>query len=315
MKKWLSITLFTLLILALVACTQSEETSQTGGQTEASSDEITVSHELGEAVVPVNPENVVVFDYGVLDTLDALGIEVAGLPKSTIPSYLEKYEGEEYTNLGSLKEADFEAIAALNPDVIFISARQSTMYEEFAEIAPTVYMNIDYTDYMNSFESNMKLLGQIFDKEAEIEAHLDELNNEIAELKMEAEALDEKALVLLGNVGEISAYGPSSRFGIIYDVFGFQPADENIEVSTHGQVVSYEYIVEQNSDILFVIDRDLAIDPEATGMKEEFENELVQKTNAYENGKIYYLSPDIWYLSGGGLQSVQQMLEDVKEGI
>ncbi len=67
----------------------------------------------GEAVVKKNPEKVVVFDFGILDTLDELGIEVAGLPQANIPSYLSKYEDEKYANLGSLKEPDFEAIHAL----------------------------------------------------------------------------------------------------------------------------------------------------------------------------------------------------------
>ena len=37
------------------------------------------------------PEKIVVFDYGFLDTLDALGVEgVVGLPKdSTLPAHLE----------------------------------------------------------------------------------------------------------------------------------------------------------------------------------------------------------------------------------
>ena len=86
---------------------------------------MTIKHELGETTVTKNPEKVVVFDFGMLDTLDELGIEVAGLPQSNIPSYLSKYEDEKYANLGSLKEPDFEAIHALKPDVIFISGRQS----------------------------------------------------------------------------------------------------------------------------------------------------------------------------------------------
>ncbi len=72
-----------------------------------------------------------------LDTFDELGIEVAGLPQTNVPSYLSKYEDEKYANLGSLKEPDFEAIHALKPDVIFISARQAELYKEFSEIAPT----------------------------------------------------------------------------------------------------------------------------------------------------------------------------------
>ena len=120
-----------------------------------------------------NPEKVVVFDFGILDTLDELGIEVAGLPQANIPGYLKKYEDEKYTNLGSLKEPDFEAIHALQPDVIFISSRQADMYEQFAEIAPTVFVGLDYTNYMDSFKHNMELVAEIFGKEDEMKAELD----------------------------------------------------------------------------------------------------------------------------------------------
>ena len=75
---------------------------------------MTIKHQLGESNIPKNPEKVVMFDFGILDTLDELGIEVAGLPQTNVPSYLSKYEDSKYANLGSLKEPDFEAIHALN---------------------------------------------------------------------------------------------------------------------------------------------------------------------------------------------------------
>ena len=48
---------------------------------------ISVEHELSDKPVEVskNPEKVVVFDFGTLDTLDELGIEVAGLPRANVP--------------------------------------------------------------------------------------------------------------------------------------------------------------------------------------------------------------------------------------
>ena len=64
---------------------------------------------------------------------------------------MEKYADKEYTNVGSLKEPDFEAIHAMKPDVIFISTRQAELYDEFEKIAPTVYIELDYTNYMAFF--------------------------------------------------------------------------------------------------------------------------------------------------------------------
>lgn len=62
-------------------------------------------------------------------------------------------------------------------------------------------------------------------------------------------------LVVLSNGGKVSAFGPGSRFGMVHEVFGVKPADENVEVAQHGQNVSFEYIVDLDPDYLFVIDR------------------------------------------------------------
>ena len=46
----------------------------------------------------------------------------------------------EYANVGTLKQPLLEDIAELDPDVIFISGRQATFYEELKEIAPVVFV-------------------------------------------------------------------------------------------------------------------------------------------------------------------------------
>jgi len=131
-----------------------------------------IPHPLGTTTLAKKPERVVVFDFGALDTLDKLGVDVIALPKTLIPGYLQKYHDPKYVNVGSLQEPDFERIYALRPDLILISGRQSELYEEFAAIAPTLFVGVDAARYMESFEENARLLGRIFEKEAEVEAEL-----------------------------------------------------------------------------------------------------------------------------------------------
>ena len=127
-------------------------------------EELTIKHKLGETKVKKNPQKVVVFDFGTLDSLDKLGVEVAGVPSKNLPSYLSKYKDSKYANVGGLMEPDFEMINQLKPDLIIISARQSAKYEEFKAIAPTIFMGVDDKSYMKSFEENVKLV-----KEAQLE--------------------------------------------------------------------------------------------------------------------------------------------------
>lgn len=317
MKKWSFLVLLLTMMLVLAACGSKEKANTGASEKDSKSnekEEITIKHEYGEVTLKKNPEKAVVFDFGVLDTLDELGVEVAGIPQAVVPEYLKKYAGKEYTNVGSLKEPDFEAIHTLQPDVIFISARQAEMYEEFEEIAPTVFIDMDYSNYMDSFEKNVNLLAEIYEKEDAAAKKLDEIKADIDALNKEASAADSKALILLANEGKVSAFGSSSRYGFIHDVFGFKQADEKIEVSQHGQSITFEYILEKNPDVIFVIDRTAAVGGKV-GAKETLENELVKKTDAFKNDKIIYLDGVNWYLSGNGLQSVNSMVEEVKSAL
>jgi iron complex transport system substrate-binding protein len=314
MKRISLLVLILSMLFALAACGAEEKAETTSAAGKGEAKEMTIKHQYGEAVVKKSPEKVVVFDFGMLDTLDELGVEVAGVPQAIVPDYLKKYAGKEYTNVGSLKEPDFEAIHELKPDVIFISGRQAELYDQFAEIAPTVFVGMDYADYMGSFEKNMKLVGEIFEKEDVVADKLKEINASIEEINKEATSSDKKSLLVLANEGKVSAFGSSSRYGFLHDVFGFKAADEKIEVSQHGQSITFEYILEKNPDILFVIDRTVAVGGEV-GATETIENELVKKTNAFKEGKVVYLDGVNWYLSGGGLQSLKAMIEEVKSAL
>jgi len=315
MRKFTLLFALSALLLFLAACGDSEDgNTDKDAASEDKQETMTVEHELGKTDVPKNPEKVVVFDFGTLDSLDKLGIEVAGVPKGNIPTYLEKYEGDDYENVGSLKEPDFEKIAEVDPDLIIISGRQSELYDQLQDIAPTIYLGVDTTRYMDSFKENLATIGEVFDKETEVEEELDEIEDAISELKEEAEASDKNSLIILANDDKISAYGPNSRFGLIHDVFGVPAVDDTIEASTHGMNVSFEYVTEQDPDLLYVIDRSAVVDGESSA-KQVVENKLMEKTKAYKNDDIIYLDPNYWYLSGGGLESVSEMIDEVSESL
>nr|WP_034559181.1 siderophore ABC transporter substrate-binding protein [Carnobacterium gallinarum] len=275
---------------------------------------VKVKDENGEVEVPKNPQRVVVFDMGMLDTINALGEgdKVVGVAKDNLPKYLSKFKEDKFESAGGIKEPDFEKINSLKPDLIIISGRQSDALEELQKIAPTLYLSTDSSDIWNSIQKNVSTIGTIFDKSDDAKKQLDTLSDKIATVNKKASGSDVKTLTVLLNEGSLSAYGKGSRFAILNDVFGFKLADETIKSSTHGQSVTYEYILEKDPDVLFVIDRTKAIggDTSKNGLTD---NELVQKTKAAKNDKIVMLSSDIWYLSGGGLESTKLMLDEVSK--
>ncbi len=173
---------------------------------------------------------------------------------------------------------------------------------------------MDAKNYVDSFKENVQIIAQIFDKEDFVKDELAKIDDQIAKVNKEVTALNKNALIVLVNEGKVSAFGPGSRFGLIHDVLGFTPVDPNIQVDVHGQGISFEYIVEKNPDYLFVIDRTAVVGGESSA-KEVIENDLVKNTNAYKDGHIVYLDPNYWYLSGGGVVSVSEMISEIEDSI
>ena len=283
-----------------------------GNGVSADGEKIKITHQLGETEVPKNPSRVIVFDYGIADALNTLDVEIIGLPKSSLPSLLSKYEDGKYENVGSLTEPDMEKVYELKPDLIIMSGRLESYYEELNKIAPTIYLGVDNTDYLGSFKKNMETLGQIFGKEKEVKAQVAKVEEAIGKVNEKAEGVN--ALIALANDNAFSVYGEGSRFGIIHKEFGIEAVDKTIESSTHGQKASFEYILDKNPDYLFVIDR-AAVTGGNTSAKEMFDNEIIKKTDAYKNGNIVYLDADVWYTISGGIESTQKMVEEVLEAL
>lgn len=126
-------------LLALAGCGASADQAGAGGE------KITVKTAKGDVEIPKNPKRVAMLDLSVADTLDVLGIEpeAVGVPKALMPAYLDKYRDGKYTDLGDIKNPDFETISKFAPDVIFINGRQEASYDELAKIAPVVDLKID----------------------------------------------------------------------------------------------------------------------------------------------------------------------------
>lgn len=296
--------------------TTTTDTAATTSTTEGSPTEVTVeTYYGGEDTVPFNPARVVVLDYAVLDTLDYLGLgdRVVGIPAGTPPpGYLSAYA--ELENVGNLFEFDMEAINALEPDLIIVGGRSYGMEEDMEAIAPAVDITFEWGSdtFLESLQMNTTAIGKIFGVEEQAQEALDQVDAAAADVAAQA-ADDGTGLVILTSGGEVSAYGPDpeGRFDLVYNVLGITPAAEQVAIDTHGDAVSFEFIADTNPDILIVLDRDSAIGAEGASAAEILDNELVNGTNASQNGKILYVDTAKWYLAFGGLNSITTMIEEV----
>jgi len=310
-----------LLAASLTACASQPEsapapaaadggaTSEATGPVDAG--ELTVTHAQGTTTVPVDPERVLTFDLAALGTLEQLGVDVTGVPKANLPGDLAKYAGEEYLDIGTLFEPDYEAVNAAEPDLIIVTSRSAPALPELDKIAPTVDLSNDWTDFYGSNIANIRTLGEIFDKTAEAEAAIAALDARVEAVQAKAGELG-TALIVLTSGGEVTAYGPGSRFGILHDTLGVTPAVEDVEAATHGEAISFEFILETNPDWLFVVDRDAATGEGGAAAAEVLDNELVAQTTAAQQDQIVYVDSIAWYILGGGLVALDAMIAEVE---
>lgn len=296
--------------VAFTACNGGNQEKDTNSS-EQKAGTVTIEHALGKTEVPVNPERVIVLDFSALENLDAIGVKPVGIPKTGLPKYFAKYKDDEsVVDLGTLVEANIEKVNELQPQLIIIGGRLRESYDQLSKIAPTIITEWDTADQFGALQKNLDNLGLIFDKKEDFDAAFNALKTKADAVKEKSSKSDAKALVVLHNKGRFSAYGSGSRFGLIHDILGVQEAAKGLDTHLHGTKTSSEFIAETNPDILFVVDRSAAIGDTPLN-KEEIENKLIQRTNAFKNGKIIYLNSETWYLSGSGLNSLNMMIDEV----
>jgi iron complex transport system substrate-binding protein len=275
---------------------------------------ITVPHAQGETALPSAPRKVFTFDLASLDTLDAIGVEVAGVPTGPKPDYLTKYDSSDYVKIGTLIEPDYEVVNAEQPDLVIVAGRSAPKFSDLSGIAPTVDLTTDAGNFVASAISNAETLGSLFGKEAEVERRVEDLRASIADLRQVASTAG-RGLLVLTTGGRMSAYGPGSRFGVLYTDFGVIPAVEGLDTANHGQAISFEFILEADPDGLFVIDRDAAIGREGQTARQFLDNEIVRETTAWKKGQVVYLDPTNWYLVGGGLTALQRNVDAIRAAL
>lgn len=267
--------------------------------------------------VPYDPERIAILDMACLDIIDSLGVgdRVVGSAGTSL-DYLQDYVTDEnIENLGTIKEADMEAVMACEPDVIFIGGRLSSSYDTLSEIAPVVYLSTDTEiGVVESVRKNASTIAAMFGLEDQVDELMADFDERIATLEAFAEG--KTAIVGMCTSGSFNVLGNDGRCSMIGREIGFENVgvDANVDTSTHGNEASFEYVVEKNPDYIFVMDRDAAIGTDGAQLAQDImENELVQGTDAYKNGQLVYLEhPAVWYTAEGGVQALDLMLQDLE---
>ena len=310
MKKLVSLLLAILMLLGMATAALAEDAPETITITS-----LNAEREPVELEVPYDPQRIAILDMPSLDILDRLGLgdRVVGSATTTL-EYLQAYApGDTIANLGTIKEADLEAVMACEPDVIFIGGRLSASYAALSEVAPVVFLSPDTgIGVVESVRNNATTIASMFGLEAQVDELMAGFDARIEALAAFAEG--KNAIVGLCTSGSFNILGSDGRCSIISVEIGFDNLGDGDVTATHGNESSFELVVELDPDYMFVLDRDAAIGTDGAQLaKEIVENELVMDTNVYKDGHIVYLAnPTVWYTAEGGITALDIMLSDLE---
>lgn len=285
-----------------------------------------VRHAQGNLTLEQAPKRVAVFDLGVLDTLDALQVQAAGVPQMVGPAYLKTaYQGRDAVNVGTLFEPDYAALKALKPDLIIIGGRSASAYDELSELAPTIDLSIAPDKFLAGAQSNLQLLGTIFGKQ-QLAASLDaDLQKELAAVHAKSAGLS--ALTLFTINDALMLHAPGERFGMLYEVFGLRSVAEAVDPASvpqgrpapdspeakqmrERQKVRLDAALKAQPQWLVVLDRGAATGGEGRGAETLANHAEIAAGSAHTQGNVFYLEPATWYIATGGYQGLMNSLKD-----
>lgn len=263
------------------------------------------THSHGQSSVQnaTAPQRVVVYDLATLDTMQTLGIPVAGVPKAQFPEYLAGYGNAQYTVAGSLFEPDYDALSQIKPDLIIVGGRSAAKAEVLGKVAPTLDFSVKPATMLQDIERNITKVAGLYGKQAQGQALVAQIKAEVAELNQLASQA--KPGVLLMAINErIMPQAPGARFGFLFDVLGAKSALTAQDVPARGgPAYTFADLAKLQPEWIYVIDRNTGVGSAAGGgaiipSRQVFDNAQVKATPASQKGQVVFLDPKGWYLMG-----------------
>lgn len=261
---------------------------------DASAFPVTISHDFGETTIPKPPERIVVTEQGEgLDSLLALGVSPTGMVMGR--NYIEGLApwaiaagAEDVPIIGEMAEGelDFEAIAALQPDLILTSWPDAAIYQTLASIAPTlVFKNSDAT----TWQDVQRLIGEATGRSAQAEQVIAETESLVASQAERLQPyLDQQVAVAYFWMDQFLVNGKDAPIGRILAAYGMDVISPGTAAPGQIDVLSLEQInAVEDADIIIAPD----FLPDQTAAQEA--NALFRALPAVQHGGYMLLSPEM----------------------
>ena len=283
-----------------------------------------LAHDGGAVKLEQPPAKIASFDLAVLDSLNVLGVDVAGVPKSTYTGKLAKFN--DATQVGTLFEPDYDALKKLAPDLIFAGGRSQKAVPELNKIAPTATLNGKPTAFLESFRKNNLALAQAFQKDDAAQHALHAIDEDVKALH--ALNQNKTGLFLFIINGNVMAHVPGDRFGYAYELAGLksvlpakaadapaaerpEPGSEAAKAAASARAETLKTAAKAEPDWLIVLDRGAINGGEKTAADTLAKHPDLSQTQAYKQGRVFYVDPNGWYVVGGGLANLKAITTDM----
>ncbi len=281
-----------------------------------------LAHSEGTVSLPSVASNIVTFDLSVLDSLNTLGIAVVGVPKSTYEGSLAKFN--DAAVVGTLFEPDYPVLKKLNPDLIFAGGRSQKAIPKLNEIAPTAALNSDPSAFLESFRRNNLALAQAFQKEGQAWKAIAAIDKNVEALHDANKGKTAAFLFVVRN--NVIAHAPGDRFGYAYELAGLQsvlpakdpqapvtprpkPGSPEAKAADAARAKTIASIAKAEPDWLIVLDRGAINGAKKTAADTLAKHPQLSQTQAFKQGRVFYVDPNGWYIIGGGLTNLKDITD------
>ena len=249
---------FVALALALAACGGDDG----GGEAAAASGSVTVDHLYGSTTIERTPRRVVSLNNQWTDLALALdlplvgaaldpGVETGRYPWQDLPGDVEDIEVSD--------AVPFEAVAALQPDVILASwgAFEQSDYDRLSELAPTIPLLGE--EDVDTWQDMATVAGEIFSEEEGAAALIADADEQAAALAAELPGLEGKTYALANYVPGDAIYvvaDPEDGAATLFAQIGLQIDPDLLALAdgAAGRVtLSLERVGELDADLLILL--------------------------------------------------------------
>ncbi|UFU05659.1 ABC transporter substrate-binding protein [Ruania halotolerans] len=225
----------------------------------------TVEHALGTAEIPADPQRVVMTESAGLGLLIGLGVTPVAAPLfggfSELPDYVSAQLPDDFTVVGTPREPNLEAIAALEPDLIIgVDFIVSENLNSLEGIAPTIaYHGFDERGRGTGWTEQLTELGELLALEDEAIQNIKDFEDRVASIDAQLPDSGETIAVLRARPDELRFYNTSSTLSssVIQNLQHITLVDPAFgEVADSGSpwsVIALENLPEISSDWIYVV--------------------------------------------------------------